>query len=198
MIKEASRKTKAEVDFEINTTNEEELEELWCISFLGEYLVRVTSGWKNLEKLKNRNKYSRRLLDLPKEANEVLLWRQIRRMRAKSLHIFKNSNDNNMRSATVYFANEEDLLESSRFAICYYDNKLRQAAIKKGNSEDKSSSKAQEEPQDETKKRSSKSLGKMREVEQDLIRESSKIAQRRAQNRAEETKVYEASSEDEA
>ena len=92
---------------------------------LGEYLVRVTSGWNNLEKLKTRNKYSRRLLDLLKEANEVLLWRQIRRTRAKSLHIFKNSNDNNMRSATVYFENEENLLESSRFATCYHDNKLR-------------------------------------------------------------------------
>ena len=36
----------------------------------------------------------------------------------------------------------------------------------------------------------------MREVEQDLIRESSKITQRRAQNRTEETKDYEISSED--
>ena len=35
----------------------------------------------------------------------------------------------------------------------------------------------------------------MREAEQDLIRESSKIAQRRAWNRAEETKAYEISSE---
>ena len=52
MIKEASGKTRVEVDFEINITNEEELEELWCIPFLGEYLVRVTSGWNNLEKLK--------------------------------------------------------------------------------------------------------------------------------------------------
>ena len=38
----------------------------------------------------------------------------------------------------------------------------------------------------------------MREVEQDLIRESSKIAQRRAWNRAEETKAYEMSSDNEA
>ena len=50
-----------------------------------------------------------------------------------------------MRSATVYFANEEDLLESSIFATYYHDNKLRWAAINKGNSADKSFSKAQEE-----------------------------------------------------
>ena len=38
----------------------------------------------------------------------------------------------------------------------------------------------------------------MREVEQDLIRESSKTTQRRVQNRAEETKAYETSLEDKA
>ena len=125
MIKETNGKTRAEVDFEINTVNEEELEDLWCIPFVGQYLVRVTLNWNNFEKLKTRSKYSRRLLDLPKEVNEVLLWRQIRRTRAKALHIFKNSNDNNMSSATVYFSNEEDLLESSRFATYYHDSKLR-------------------------------------------------------------------------
>ena len=66
-------------------------------------------------------------------------------MRAKSLHIFKNSNDNNMRSTTVYFAIKEDLLKSLRFATYYHDNKLRWAACNKGNSAEKSSSKAQEE-----------------------------------------------------
>ena len=42
MIKETNGKTRAEVDFETNTVNEEELEELQCIPFIGQYLVRVT------------------------------------------------------------------------------------------------------------------------------------------------------------
>ena len=47
MIKEASRKTKAEVDFEINIINEEELEESQCIPFLGStqlelHQIRIT------------------------------------------------------------------------------------------------------------------------------------------------------------
>ena len=42
MIKETNGKTRAEVDFEINTVNKEELEDLWYIPFIGQYLVRVT------------------------------------------------------------------------------------------------------------------------------------------------------------
>ena len=71
-----------------------------------DYLVRLTPGINNSEALKVRNKFSTRLIDLPKDTNEILLWRQVRRTGAKALHIFKNNNNNNMRSATIYFANE--------------------------------------------------------------------------------------------
>ena len=73
MIKETNGKTRAEVDFEINTVNEEELEDLQYIPFVGQYLVRVIPNQNNFKKLKTQSKYSRRLLDLPKEINEVLL-----------------------------------------------------------------------------------------------------------------------------
>ena len=102
-----------------------------------------------------------------------------------------------MSSATVYFSNKEDLLGSSRFTTYYHNNKLRWAAINKGNFTDKPNQSIQEVLRDEIQKRSFKSLGKMKEVEQDLIRESSKLAQRRVWNRVEETKAYETSLEDE-
>jgi hypothetical protein len=127
IIREDFGKTKAEISFLANTVDARELEEIWCIPFTRDLLVRVTQGIGNSEQLIARNKYSRKILDLPRNTNEVLLWRQVRRTGAKSLHIFKNTNDNNMRSATVYFANEKDMENSIRFAINYYDNKLRWA-----------------------------------------------------------------------
>ena len=86
--------------------------------------MRVSSGLNNSNKLKERNKYSRRLLDLPEDTNEILLMRQVKRTGAKALHIFKNTNDNNRRSATVYFENEESMLDSSRYTVFYYNHKL--------------------------------------------------------------------------
>ena len=80
-----------------------------------------------------------------------------------------------MNSAIVYFSNKEDLLGSSRFATYYHNNKLRQAAINNGNFTDKPNQSVQEVLRDEIQKRSSKSLGKMKEIEQNPIRESSKL-----------------------
>ena len=94
-----------------------------------------------------------------------------------------------MRSVTVYFLNEKDLLNSSRFVTYYYDDKLRQALLKDNNLKSKQIPEMQEEVQKSTQKRSEKSLGKMKEVEQDLIEESSKYAQRRLWNRKEKSIV---------
>ncbi len=78
IIREAYGKTRAEIEFEPESLNTEEIERIWCIPFLGDYLVRITPGISNFEKLRVRSKYSRRLIDLPENTNEVLLWRQIR------------------------------------------------------------------------------------------------------------------------
>ena len=91
------------------------------------YLVRVTTGKYNIEELKAHNTYTRKLYDLLEETNEVLLWRQVRRTGAKALHIFKNSNNNNKRSATVYFENEEDCINSAKFTIHYFNTRLNWA-----------------------------------------------------------------------
>ena len=79
-----------------------------------------------------------------------------------------------MRSVIVYFLNEKDLLNSLRFAIYYYDNKLRWALLKDNNLKFKQTPEMQEEAQKGTQKRSEKSLGKMIKVEQDPVEESSK------------------------
>jgi hypothetical protein len=127
MIKSASDKTRAEVEFKTGTLDKKKINGIWCLPFANEILVRISTGTNNLSLLRTRNRFSKRLLDLPENTNEVLLWRQIKRSGAKALHIFKNSNNNNMRSATVYFEKEEDMLICSKFSLSYYDNKLRWA-----------------------------------------------------------------------
>jgi len=57
--------------------------------------VRVSLDLNNSNKLKECNKYSRKLLNLLEDTNEILLMRQVKRTGAKALHIFKNTNDNN-------------------------------------------------------------------------------------------------------
>src|SRR5207253_1615949 len=127
MIKSAYDKTRAEVEFKMGTYDEGKRNKIWCLPFMNQLLVRITAGTNNLELLRTRNRFSKRLLDLPENTNEVLLWRQVKKSGAKALHIFKNSNNNNMGSATVYFRKQEDMISISSFSMYYYDNKLRWA-----------------------------------------------------------------------
>ena len=147
---------------------------------MSKYLVRTTRGANSFEKLKERNKYMRRLVNLPEGTSEILLWRQVRHTGAKAVHIFKNTNDNNMRSATVFFSNRKDLLDSSKFAISYYDNKLSWSI--KTSISDEEAQRTQERTKEVSPKRSIKSLEKMKETEQDLGEECSKSAQKKNQN----------------
>ena len=125
MIKSTHDKTRAEIEFKTGTYDEERRNKIWCLPFMNQTLVRITTGTNNLDLFRTRNRFSKRLVDLPKDTNEVLLWRQVKRSGAKALHIFKNSNNNNMRSATLYFEKQEDMINASRFSMYYYDNKLR-------------------------------------------------------------------------
>ena len=84
----------------------------------------------NFELLHARNRFSKRLLDLPENTNEVLLQRQVRKSGARALHIFKNSNNNSKRSITVYFKNEKDYINSAKFAVYYSNIRLSQAKKK--------------------------------------------------------------------
>ena len=125
IIRSLSSKTKAVVSFRENSCEERKLKEIWCLPFMNQILVRVIPGVNDYKILYTRSWYSRRLLELPANTNEVLLWRQIKKTGAKAIHIFKNSNDNKMSSATVYFEKEEDRVNSSNFSMHYYNSKLK-------------------------------------------------------------------------
>jgi len=125
MIKSSYSKTRAEIEFKVDTFDKERMREIWCLPFADQLLVRVTVGNSNYELLRERNRFSTRLLNLPENTNEVLLWRQAKKTGVKTLHIFKNSNNNKMGSVTVYFNEEKDRVSSLKFSIYYYNNKLR-------------------------------------------------------------------------
>src|SRR5438132_11369171 len=88
IIKSAYDKTKAEIDFKTVIFDERRKNETWCLPFMNQVLVRITAGTNNYELLRIRNRFSKRLLDLPGNINEVLLWRQVKKSGAKVLHIF--------------------------------------------------------------------------------------------------------------
>ena len=175
VLRSAYSRTRAIIEFKENMYNKRILEETWCLPFRNHLLVRTTIGVNEHDLLYTRNKYSTRLLDLPENTNEVLLWRQVKRSGAKALHIFKNTNDNKMRSATVFFETENDLVSSSKFAIFYNNNKLRWARREE---EDTGITNGKEyRKQELIQVRSAKSLGKRKELNLDPKIECSKSAQ---------------------
>ena len=181
MIKSNYSKTKAVVKFKAGTYDKERLREIWYLLFTKQLLVRVTVGINNYELLYERNKYSTRILDLPENTNEMLLQRQIKRTVAKALHIFRNSNDNNMRSATIFFENQEDLANSFKYAVYYNNSKLRWTNLSEQVLDITSKYIDKEYKKIGTQQeRSAKSLGKRREDEQEQISECSKAIQNRS------------------
>ena len=125
MIKSAYDKTRVEVEFKIGTYDEGKRNEIWCLLFMNQLLVRIIASTNNFELFHTRNRFSKRLLDLLENMNKILLQRQIKKSEAKALYIFKNLNNNNIRSAIVYFRKQEDIINISSFSMYYYDNKLR-------------------------------------------------------------------------
>ena len=168
MIKSSYSKTRAEIEFKVDTFDKERMREIWCLLFADQLLVRVSVGNSNYELLREKNRFSTRLLNLPENTNEVLLWRQVKRTGAKAIHIFRNSNNNNMRSATIFFKNQEELADSPKYAVYYNNSKLKWATsntqdtniTSKYNVEDFRENSIQQ-------RRSLKSLGKRREDEQE-------------------------------
>ena len=127
MIKSSYSKTRAEIEFKADTFDKERMREIWCLPFADQLLVRVTVSNSNYELLRERNRFSTRLLNLPENTNEVLLWRQVKRTGAKALHIFRNSNNNNMRNVIIFFKNQEKLADSLKYAVYYNNSKLKWA-----------------------------------------------------------------------
>ena len=88
-----------------------------------------------------------------------------------------------MRSVTIFFKNQEELADSSKYAVYYNNSKLKQATsntqdiniTSKYNAEDFRENNIQQ-------RRSLKSLGKRREDEQEQISECSRFMQNSNQN----------------
>ena len=92
------------------------------------------------------------------------------------MHIFKNSNNNNIGSAIVYFKKQEDMINISSFSIYYYDNKLRWVSTEKQDFETVKNKSSKDYIESEIyQKRSAKSLRKRREYEQEQEDEYSKF-----------------------
>ena len=94
------------------------------ILFHNEVLVRVTPGINKTEVLEERKQYTLKLYNVPKNANEILLFRQIRHANAKGVHVFRNTNGNNKSYAIVTFKNKKDMIEAKKYNITYYNTKL--------------------------------------------------------------------------
>jgi hypothetical protein len=123
MIKEGHHKLRAEITLTREKYTKQE-ETPWVIPFQKELLVRITPGNNRREILESRKLHMIKLYRIPKNVNEVLLFRQIRHTNAKAVHIFKNTNGNNKGFAIVSFKNKKDLEQAKKFSIAYYNNKL--------------------------------------------------------------------------
>ncbi len=178
MIKSSYSKTRAEIEFKVDTFDKERMREIWCLPFTDQLLVRVTIGNSNYELLQEINRFSTRLLNLPENTNEVLLWRQVKRTGAKALHIFRNSNNNNMRSVTIFFKNQEELADSSKYAVYYNNSKLKWATSNTQDTDITSKFNVEDFRENSIQQRRSlKSLGKRREDEQEQISKCSRFVQ---------------------
>ena len=123
IIKEDHHKLRAEIDFTQEKFKSQE-EIPWVIPFHNEVLVRETPGINKTEVLEERKQYTLKLYNVPKNANEILLFRQIRYANAKGVHVFRNTNGNNKSYAIVTFKNKEDMIEAKKHSITYYNTKL--------------------------------------------------------------------------
>jgi hypothetical protein len=178
LIRSPNGKTKAEINFSAGSYDRIKRDEIWCLPFMDQLLVRVSKGVNSYNTLQLRNRHSIRLLDLPENANEVLLWRQVKKTGAKALHIFKNANGNSMSSATVYFEKEEDIMNSLKFSMFYYNNKLRWAKKESIRSESMDIEKL--ENKEPRQGKSAKQVGKKKEAIQKQEVRSEEVMENRS------------------
>jgi RNA recognition motif. (a.k.a. RRM, RBD, or RNP domain) len=124
MIRDGRWKVRAEVIFEM-MRRKVHGEEVWIVPFFNDFFVRITPGLSRREILDNRNQFTLKLYNIPKDTNEILLFRQLRHTGARAIHIFRNTNGNNRGCAVVSFQNKEDLERARRCHVTYYNSKLQ-------------------------------------------------------------------------
>jgi hypothetical protein len=93
----------------------------WSLPLNNNNLVRVTQGEENYEQRNRQSLYTAKLLEIPKEASEVLLLRSLRSKGAKSVYIPANRNGNSRRFAIIAFASQEEL-EAAQSKLIRYNN----------------------------------------------------------------------------
>ena len=86
--------------------------------------MRLIHEFRRKEIFKSQKQYTIKLFNVSKEANEVLLFRQIKYIKAKTVYIFKNANRNNKGFVIVIFQNRRDLEQAKRYSMKYYDIRL--------------------------------------------------------------------------
>ncbi|CAG8743704.1 11186_t:CDS:2, partial [Gigaspora rosea] len=94
------------------------LDETWSLP-TGRKLIRVFQGDSKEEVLMNRRKFRLIIEGIPKDTVEVLLFRQLKQVKAKSVFIPLNNNRNSRSLAFVYFNKEEDMIKAFNTKINY-------------------------------------------------------------------------------
>jgi hypothetical protein len=114
-------------EIKIFTHSEEQEKRLrnnWVIGLEDGKLARMITGLRNIENLKEREKFRAILTNIPNSACEALLFRMLQRTGAKAVYIPYNSNRNPSRVAKVFFETREEMESALKKNIFYYNTKL--------------------------------------------------------------------------
>lgn len=120
----AKEENRAEVTLIIKRNRETEIKDIWSIPLDNGLLVRITPGRSDLKVLRERGRFRTRIYNIPRHTREVLLMRQLKYTKAKTIHIFKNTNGHQREYAIVDFGSQADLDRAREYAISYYNTHL--------------------------------------------------------------------------
>jgi len=99
------------------------LENTWALP-IGRWLTRISKGIKQEKIMEERKLFRAVLGGIPRNTMEVLLFRQLKQVKAKTIFIPVNSNGNPRGSAFVYFDCKEDLEKAVLTQVNYGSNSL--------------------------------------------------------------------------
>lgn len=121
-----NNKTRAELAIEMDGKKYEEIvKNLWSLPLINGSLARFTPGTSDNSILEERRTHHARLKNVPKNAKEVLLLRQVRCLGAKTVHIFNNRNGNRKGVAVVEFINRQEIEKAVSSKASYFNAKLQ-------------------------------------------------------------------------
>lgn len=127
-IREANKDFRRAAVFRVRPHDEEwrvRLLKTWAIETEEGRLLRMNIGHLNFAALKERERYRAIVRNIPKNAIDGILLRQLQRVNAKNVFIRRNSNGNYSSVAIVDFASREDKEVALRQTVYYRDTKLK-------------------------------------------------------------------------